>query len=84
MDVGLRAPGFDPGCGKLFFLELPERSSRSQVDSAPPAAKPAPLKGSGKLGGSALDLDLEFPPLLASNEPPSGANGDSELSLQQT
>ena len=62
MDVGSWAQGFEEGQGQLAPLALPRPPGAVVLEAA------QPVEAAEQLEGDVLNLDLEFPPLLAANE----------------
>lgn len=66
-DLELLTTGFDAGCGRLSALPLP-----TPIDATPDLRPAEPTEGASsrpEASSEALNLDLEFPPLLSGREP---------------
>lgn len=66
-DLESLTTGFDVGCGRLSALPLPRL-----VDAVPDLRLAESTEGPSsrpEAGSEALNLDLEFPPLLAARQP---------------
>ena len=61
-DIGSWGQGFEEGHGQLAVLALPRSPAAVAIEA------PQPVEAAEQLERGALNLDLEFPPLLAANE----------------
>ena len=68
-DIGSWAQGFEEGHGQLAPLALPSRPPAAVAIEAPqPVEAAEQLDRDSYCKAHSLNLDLEFPPLLASSE----------------